>query len=107
MSLVQEVVNFSQVDLVPEDVMLLDTWDAIFLWVGTHANREEKKQSINLAFSYLRTGIQLFEYFSYSSKPTKYKFDLILCCVRVIFSYFFMSTRILYLLTQKTVGNKN
>lgn len=60
MSLVQEVVNFSQVDLVPEDVMLLDTWDAIFLWVGTHANREEKKQSINLAFSYLRTGIQLY-----------------------------------------------
>lgn len=99
MSLVQEVVNFSQVDLVPEDVMLLDTWDAIFLWVGTHANREEKKQSINLAFSYLRTGIQLFEYFSYSSKPTKYKF------VRVIFSCFFMNTRILYLLTQKTVGN--
>lgn len=60
MSLVQEVVNFTQVDLVPEDVMLLDTWDAIFLWVGTHANREEKKQSINLAFSYLRTGILLY-----------------------------------------------
>lgn len=53
---VEEVVNFSQSDLVPEDVMLLDTWDAIFLWVGKQANREEKKQSIMLAFNYLRTG---------------------------------------------------
>lgn len=53
---VEEVVNFSQVDLVPEDVMLLDTWDTIFLWIGQYANREEKKQSIMLAFNYLRTG---------------------------------------------------
>ncbi|XP_054284246.1 villin-1-like isoform X2 [Macrosteles quadrilineatus] len=52
---VEEMVNFTQVDLVPDDVMLLDTWDAIFLWIGQHANREEKKQSITLAFNYLRT----------------------------------------------------
>uniref|UniRef100_A0A1B6F7X6 HP domain-containing protein n=1 Tax=Cuerna arida TaxID=1464854 RepID=A0A1B6F7X6_9HEMI len=51
----QEVVNFTQVDLVPDDVMLLDTWDTIFLWIGSSANREEKKQSITLAFNYLRT----------------------------------------------------
>lgn len=53
---VEEIINFNQTDLVPEDVMLLDTWDTIFLWIGDFANREERKQAINLAINYLRTG---------------------------------------------------
>lgn len=58
--------NFSQQDLIPEDVMLLDARDTIFLWLGDKANRDEVKQSTNLAIEYLKTG----EF----SKPKDYYF---------------------------------
>uniref|UniRef100_A0A8D8Z5X1 Villin-1 n=1 Tax=Cacopsylla melanoneura TaxID=428564 RepID=A0A8D8Z5X1_9HEMI len=50
----EEIPNWSQQDLVPEDVMLLDVRDTIFLWVGEKANREEMKESTNLALQYLK-----------------------------------------------------
>ena len=56
---VEEIINFTQTDLVPEDVMLLDAWDTLFLWIGDFSNREERKQAVNLAINYLRTGKKL------------------------------------------------
>uniref|UniRef100_A0A0P4WDJ1 HP domain-containing protein n=1 Tax=Scylla olivacea TaxID=85551 RepID=A0A0P4WDJ1_SCYOL len=50
-----EIINFSQVDLVDDDVMLLDTWDTIFLWAGHHSNKTEQKSADILAIEYLRT----------------------------------------------------
>uniref|UniRef100_A0A8D8W0P4 Advillin n=1 Tax=Cacopsylla melanoneura TaxID=428564 RepID=A0A8D8W0P4_9HEMI len=52
---VEEIMNLSQQDLVPEDVMLLDARDTIFLWLGEKANRDEIKESTNLAIEYLKT----------------------------------------------------
>ncbi|XP_039279258.1 villin-1 isoform X2 [Nilaparvata lugens] len=52
---VEEVLNFHQIDLVPEDVMLLDAWNSIFIWVGYKSNKEERTGAIQLAFDYLRT----------------------------------------------------
>lgn len=52
---VEEVLNFHQIDLVPEDVMLLDAWTSIFIWVGYKSNKEERTSAIQLAFDYLRT----------------------------------------------------
>jgi hypothetical protein len=40
--LVEEVLNFTQVDLVTDDVMLLDTGDTMFAWLGIDANKGEK-----------------------------------------------------------------
>ncbi|XP_069174423.1 villin-1 isoform X2 [Procambarus clarkii] len=51
----EEVINFSQADLTEDDVMLLDTWDTIFLWVGHCSNKEEQKAADTLAVEYLRT----------------------------------------------------
>ncbi|KAG7250301.1 hypothetical protein CRUP_014231, partial [Coryphaenoides rupestris] len=34
--------DFNQSDLATDDVMLLDTWDQVFLWVGNDANTVEK-----------------------------------------------------------------
>ncbi|KAM4687933.1 villin-1-like [Discoglossus pictus] len=48
-----EVVDFSQSDLDEDDVMLLDTWEEIFLWIGKSANEFEKKEAVNSAKEYL------------------------------------------------------
>ncbi|XP_041669918.1 villin-1 isoform X2 [Cheilinus undulatus] len=50
-----EVDDFTQTDLDEEDVMLLDTWEEIFLWVGVSANQCETKEAWNSAHDYLRT----------------------------------------------------
>uniref|UniRef100_A0A673CEP1 Villin-like n=1 Tax=Sphaeramia orbicularis TaxID=375764 RepID=A0A673CEP1_9TELE len=50
-----EVDDFAQCDLDEEDVMLLDTWEEIFLWVGNLANQYETKEAWNSAQEYLRT----------------------------------------------------
>jgi len=50
---VEEIMNFSQGDLVSEDVMLLDTHDTIFIWVGKDAQKEEKTKTLQFASEYL------------------------------------------------------
>nr|XP_040023598.1 villin-1 isoform X2 [Gasterosteus aculeatus aculeatus] len=50
-----EVHDYAQSDLDEDDVMLLDTWEEIFLWVGDSANEYETKEAWNSAQDYLRT----------------------------------------------------
>uniref|UniRef100_UPI0037E90E1D villin-1 n=1 Tax=Semicossyphus pulcher TaxID=241346 RepID=UPI0037E90E1D len=50
-----EVNDFAQNDLDEEDVMLLDAWEEIFLWVGISANQHETKEAWNSARDYLRS----------------------------------------------------
>ncbi|TNN88275.1 Villin-1 [Liparis tanakae] len=50
-----EVDDYAQSDLDEEDVMLLDTWEEIFFWVGNLANQYETKEAWNSAQEYLRT----------------------------------------------------
>ncbi|KAG8585519.1 hypothetical protein GDO81_005059 [Engystomops pustulosus] len=52
---VTEVTDFNQDDLDPTDVMLLDTWDQIFLWIGQEANDTEKNEAVVTAVDYLKT----------------------------------------------------
>ena len=40
--------EFTQSDLEPGDVMMLDTWDQVFIWVGEGANAEEKEEAPKL-----------------------------------------------------------
>lgn len=53
--LVTEVTDFTQDDLSPGDVMLLDTWDQVFLWIGAEANATEKEGALSTAQEYLVT----------------------------------------------------
>uniref|UniRef100_A0A673ZCU2 Advillin n=1 Tax=Salmo trutta TaxID=8032 RepID=A0A673ZCU2_SALTR len=53
--IVTEVTQFTQDDLSEDDVMLLDTWDQVFLWVGNEANELEKKEAVVTSQEYLRT----------------------------------------------------
>ncbi|XP_021513936.2 advillin [Meriones unguiculatus] len=52
---VTEVTDFTQDDLNPGDVMLLDTWDQVFLWIGAEANATEKEGALSAAQEYLVT----------------------------------------------------
>ncbi|XP_047662468.1 scinderin like b [Tachysurus fulvidraco] len=47
--------DFTQADLATDDVMLLDTWDQIFLWVGNDANDVEKSGAPKIAKDYVDT----------------------------------------------------
>uniref|UniRef100_A0A7M4E4U6 Villin like n=1 Tax=Crocodylus porosus TaxID=8502 RepID=A0A7M4E4U6_CROPO len=50
-----EIVDFCQDDLDEDDVMLLDTWDEIFLWIGKASNAYERSETITAAKEYLKT----------------------------------------------------
>ncbi|KAL6484493.1 hypothetical protein MHYP_G00065380 [Metynnis hypsauchen] len=50
-----EISNFNQDDLDENDVMLLDIWDQVFLWIGRGANDTEKKEAVVTAQEYLKT----------------------------------------------------
>uniref|UniRef100_A0A6Q2WRL1 Gelsolin-like domain-containing protein n=1 Tax=Esox lucius TaxID=8010 RepID=A0A6Q2WRL1_ESOLU len=45
--------DFQQTDLATDDVMLLDTWDQIFIWIGNEANDEEKTGAPKIAKDYV------------------------------------------------------
>lgn len=47
--------ELTQEDLATDDVMLLDTWDQIFVWVGKDAQEEEKTEAQTSARRYLET----------------------------------------------------
>nr|XP_056709424.1 advillin [Euleptes europaea] len=52
---VTEITDFIQDDLSESDVMLLDTWDQIFLWIGKESNQTERKEALPTAQEYLET----------------------------------------------------
>jgi hypothetical protein len=52
---VEEIFDFDQEDLIPEDVMLLDTYNEVFVWVGEEANAVEKKESLKTAMAYVES----------------------------------------------------
>ncbi|KAJ8011363.1 hypothetical protein DPEC_G00057370 [Dallia pectoralis] len=45
--------DFQQSDLATDDVMLLDTWDQVFIWIGSEANDEEKNGTPKIAKDYV------------------------------------------------------
>ncbi|KAA0152742.1 hypothetical protein FNF29_03631 [Cafeteria roenbergensis] len=50
---VDEVCNFCQDDLLEDDVMMLDTFNQIFVWIGPGANETERTRAKAIAKEYL------------------------------------------------------
>ena len=46
---VEEIFNFTQEDMDDDDVMLLDTYESIFLWIGQKSNSKEKQEAMKTA----------------------------------------------------------
>uniref|UniRef100_A0A0C9S493 TSA: Wollemia nobilis Ref_Wollemi_Transcript_25648_3389 transcribed RNA sequence n=1 Tax=Wollemia nobilis TaxID=56998 RepID=A0A0C9S493_9CONI len=55
-----EVFNFSQDDLLTEDIMVLDTRNEVFAWVGQHVDAKLKQQSFEIGQKYMERAT-LFE----------------------------------------------
>lgn len=51
---VEEIFDFTQEDLISDDIMLLDAWTEIFLWIGNGSNADEKKAALETAIKYLQ-----------------------------------------------------
>jgi Gelsolin repeat/Villin headpiece domain len=49
----EEICDFTQDDLINDDVMLLDTYTEVFVWVGTDAQKSEKDAAITTALDYV------------------------------------------------------
>ncbi|XP_069007055.1 scinderin like a [Embiotoca jacksoni] len=47
--------DITQIDLATDDVMILDTWDQIFVWKGNDANEAEKTGSSKIAQDYINS----------------------------------------------------
>ncbi|KAM7415444.1 hypothetical protein PAMA_017788 [Pampus argenteus] len=47
--------ELTQDDLAPDDVMILDTWDQVFVWIGNEAHKEEKAKATASAVKYLES----------------------------------------------------
>ncbi|XP_069743529.1 gelsolin a isoform X2 [Narcine bancroftii] len=45
----------TQDDLATDDVMILDTWDQVFVWIGKDAHEEEKTEALTSAKAYIET----------------------------------------------------
>ncbi|XP_039057166.1 villin-2-like isoform X1 [Hibiscus syriacus] len=50
---VEEVYNFSQDDLLTEDILILDTHAEVFVWVGQCADPKEKQNAFEIAQKYI------------------------------------------------------
>ena len=46
---VEEIYNFTQEDMLNEDIMLLDAYSTIFMWIGNRSNDWEKKGATKAA----------------------------------------------------------
>ena len=51
---IEEIFSFSQDDLDPDDVFLLDCYNQVFVWVGDRSNEVEKALSFETAIKYVK-----------------------------------------------------
>lgn len=56
---VEEVHNFSQDDLLTEDIMILDTHAEVFVWVGQSVDSKEKQSAFEVGQKYIDMAVSL------------------------------------------------
>ncbi|KAI3678039.1 hypothetical protein L6452_37318 [Arctium lappa] len=56
---IEEVYNYKQDDLLPEDVMILDTHAEVFVWVGQSVEPKEKQSAFDIGQKYIELAASL------------------------------------------------
>ncbi|XP_061955809.1 villin-3-like isoform X1 [Populus nigra] len=56
---VEEVYNFSQDDLLTEDILILDTHAEVFVWVGQYVDPKEKQNVFDIGQKYIEMAVSL------------------------------------------------
>eukprot|EP00039_Didymoeca_costata_P018244 m.332725 g.332725 ORF g.332725 m.332725 type:complete len:884 (-) comp16996_c0_seq1:287-2938(-) len=51
----EEIYDFDQEDLIPEDCMILDTYAEVYVWLGEEAKDNEKKDAMELAKKFVES----------------------------------------------------
>lgn len=51
---VEEIQDFAQDDLIPDDVMMLDVYNEVYVWIGADSSRAEKDQALATAMDYIQ-----------------------------------------------------
>lgn len=51
---VEEIFDFVQDDLIDDDIMMLDVFTEVYVWVGREASREEKDLALTTAMDYIK-----------------------------------------------------
>ncbi|KAG8648905.1 hypothetical protein MANES_08G051200v8 [Manihot esculenta] len=57
--LVEEIYNFSQDDLLTEDILILDTHAEVFIWVGQSVDPKEKQNAFDIGQKYIEMAASL------------------------------------------------
>lgn len=52
---VNEIYDYNQNDLNPNEVMILDAWETVFIWFGSESNKQEREESEKVVFDYLKS----------------------------------------------------
>jgi hypothetical protein len=52
---VEEIFDYDQEDLIEDDVMILDTYAEVFVWIGKGANTEEKTKALETVITYIKS----------------------------------------------------
>jgi hypothetical protein len=50
---VQEIYNYTQDDMLNDDIMILDAYSTIYVWIGNRSNEFEKRGAYKSATKYL------------------------------------------------------
>ncbi len=51
---VEEIFDFAQDDLIPDDVMMLDVFSEVYVWIGADSSRQEKDHALETAMEYVQ-----------------------------------------------------
>lgn len=54
---VDEILNYTQADLMSEEIMLLDAYGSLFVWIGSFSSITEQKALLEMVEEYILIGI--------------------------------------------------